>query len=175
MKKEKILSLLMLTVIIAVSFNSCKKKDDDDEPTAFDTELYNMAKETSGFVWFKNSSSALPKSSGTGHSQPFLRTRYNAAAATQLDSTGQILTGATFPENSLIVKELLNSSSVLERYAILYKKPSNENADAKGWVWGYINADGSVAEPTSNKGSACTGCHSQSDNIDYMLMKKYFP
>ncbi len=174
MKKEKILSLLFLVSIMAVSFNACKKKD-DDEPSAFDTELYNMAKETNGFVWFKNSSASLPKSNGTGHSQPLLRTRYNATAATQLDSTGQILSGAVFPENSLIVKELLNSSSVLERYAILYKKPSNENADSKGWVWGYINADGSVAAPTADKGSSCTGCHSQTDNIDYMLMKKYFP
>lgn len=174
MKKQKLLSLLFLICVIAVFISSCKKKD-DDEPTAFDTELYNMAKETSGFVWFKNSSAALPKSSGTGHSQPFLRTRYNAVAATQLDSTGQILTGATFSENSLIVKELLNSSSVLERYAILYKKPGNANADANGWVWGYINADGSVAAPAADKGSSCNGCHSQTDNIDYMLMKKYFP
>lgn len=175
MKKKKLLSLLLMATIVAVCFNSCKKKDDENEPTPIDTELYNKAKETSGFVWFKNSSAALPKSSGSGHTPPLLRTRYNTEAATQLDSTGQILPGASFPENSLIVKELLNSSSVLERYAILYKKPSNENADAKGWVWGYINADGSVAASASDKGSSCTGCHSQTDNIDYMLMKKYFP
>ena len=44
-----------------------------------------------------------------------------------------------------------------------------------GWVWGYINADESIAAPASEKGSQCISCHSQSDNIDYMLMNKYFP
>ena len=83
--------------------------------------------------------------------------------------------GATFPEGSLIVKELYDNSTTLGRYAILYKKSGSSDADAKGWVWGYINADGGVAEAASKKGSSCISCHSQADNIDYMLMNKYFP
>jgi hypothetical protein len=85
------------------------------------------------------------------------------------------MTGSTFPEGSLIVKELNDNSTTLGRYAILYKKSGSADADAKGWVWGYINADGGVAETASKKGSSCTSCHSQADNIDYMLMNKYFP
>ena len=61
------------------------------------------------------------------------------------------------------------------RYAILYKKPSDSNADASGWVWGYINANNTVATPASEKGSGCRGCHSQSNNIDLNLMNTYFP
>ncbi len=154
------------------TINSCKK---EKEATGTDKELYEMAKATSGFTWFKNSSSLLNKSSGSGHPQPFLRTRYNAVAATKLDSNGKIMTGSTFPEGSLIVKELNDNSTTLGRYAILYKKSGSADADAKGWVWGYINADGGVAETASKKGSSCTSCHSQADNIDYMLMNKYFP
>ena len=77
--------------------------------------------------------------------------------------------------NSGFVKELNDNSTTLGRYAILYKKSGSADADAKGWVWGYINADGGVAETASKKGSSCTSCHSQADNIDYMLMNKYFP
>jgi len=167
------------TIIISTAFligiwtiNSCKK---EKEAIGIDKELYEMAKTTSGFTWFNNSSSLLNKSSGSGHPQPFLKTRYNAIAAAKLDSTGKILTGATFPEGSLIVKELHDNSTTLGRYAILYKKSGSADADSKGWVWGYINSDGSVAEAASKKGSSCISCHSQTDNIDYMLMNKYFP
>lgn len=173
--KLKLKTALVLSVCFfgIVAIDACKK----DVVTAdTDTELYNMAKETNGFTFFKKTATLLAKSSGTGHSaQPLLRTRYNAIAAAKLDTNGRIMAGTTFPEGSLIVKELYNNATTLARYAVLYKKPSSADADAKGWVWGYINADGSVVNAAAQKGSGCTGCHSQTDNIDYMLMNKYFP
>ena len=81
---------------------------------------------------------------------------------------------ASFPDGSLIVKELTSGSSV-ERYAILYKRSDSEHADDRGWVWGYVNEDGTVATTAEEKGAICTGCHLQPDNIDYMLMNKFFP
>jgi hypothetical protein len=171
-KRVRAIFILATFTTSALSLNSCTK---DKETSETDLHLYEMAKTTSGFIWFNNSSVLLNKSSGSGHSQPFLRTRYNSVAASKLDSTGKVMTGSTFPEGSLIVKELYNNSTTLGRYAILYKKSGIPEADAKGWVWGYINSDGSVAEEASKKGSACSGCHSQAENIDYMLMSKYFP
>jgi hypothetical protein len=103
-----------------------------------------------------------------------LRTRYNAIAATQLDGDEKVMANASFPEESLIVKEL-SSESTVERYAILYKKSDSEHADSRDWVWGYINSDGTVATTAEDKGAICTGCHLQPDNIDYMLMNKFFP
>ncbi|MGB1317844.1 MAG: cytochrome P460 family protein, partial [Flavobacteriales bacterium] len=150
---------------------SCTK---DEAAVGIDLELLNMAEETAGFVWFKNSDEWLPKSSGSGHNYSGLRTRYNATAATQLDTEGKIRGNAAFPEGSLIVKELSNGTTV-ERYSILWKQSDNANADSNGWVWGYINADGSVATTAEDQGAICTGCHLQSDNIDYMLMNKFFP
>jgi hypothetical protein len=162
---------ILSTLILGIwTINSCKKKEKE-----LDEELFELAKETSGFVWYKNSSSLLSKSSGSGHPQTSLRTRYNAAAATKLDANGKITANATFPEGALIVKELYENSTTVIRYAILYKKTDSSSADAKGWVWGYIDANGKVAEPASNKGKACISCHNQSDNIDYMLMNKFFP
>jgi hypothetical protein len=172
--KNKMLTVAFLSFFFFCiwSMNSCKK---GKKAKGTDKELFEMAESTSGFVWYKNSDEVLSKSSASGHPQPFLRTRYNSVAATQLDSDGKIVSGASFPEGSLIVKELLDNEKSLARYAILYKQSGNKDADTQGWVWGYINADGSVSEPASNKGSSCISCHSQADNINYMLMNKYFP
>lgn len=170
--KQKTILVLFICLSGIWTINSCKK---EKEAIITDKELYEMSKTTNGFVWYKNSNALLDKSSGSAHPQPFLRTRYNSIASTKLDSNGKIQVGAIFPEGSLIVKELHDNSTTLGRYAILYKKSGSADADAKGWVWGYINADGTVAEAASKKGSSCISCHSQADNIDYMLMNKYFP
>ena len=158
--------------LLIMLFAACKK---DKAGKDIDTELFDMAKETSGFVWYKNSDSLLPISSGSGHAFPFLRTRFNSIAASQLDGSGKVNSGASFPEGSVIVKELYSSQTSLSRYAVLYKKAENPNADVNGWVWGYINSDGSVASSATGKGSNCISCHSQAGNIDYMLINAYFP
>lgn len=152
--------------------SACNKEETAE---GIDKELYDMAQNTSGYTWYKNSNSYLDKSSGSGHNFPFLRTRYNAAAADQLDSTGKIKTDASFAEGSFIVKELYNDDKSLSRYAMLYKQPNDVNADSSGWVWGYVNADGSVAVTAIDKGKQCIGCHIQPESIDYMLMNKFFP
>ncbi|MFN7294776.1 MAG: cytochrome P460 family protein [Bacteroidota bacterium] len=170
--KQKIIVTMFFSLATIWTINSCKK---EKEAEGVDKELYEMSKTTSGFMWYKNTSTLLNKSSGSAHPQSLLRTRYNAIAASKLDSNGKIQAGAIFPEGALIVKELHDNSTTLARYAILYKKSGSTDADAKGWVWGYINADGTVVESASKKGSSCISCHSQADNIDYMLMNKYFP
>ena len=173
MKNRKALLIVIVAGFLALStFHACKKKDD---PTGIDKQLYDLATETAGFVWYKHSDSLLARSAGSGHSEPFLRTRFNATAATMLDSIGKVTPGSTFPDGSLVVKELFDDLTTLGRYAILYKQPTDDNADANGWVWGYLNANGSVVTSASDKGSGCIGCHSQANNIDYMLMNVYFP
>lgn len=170
----KFINALVLAAMVwsVASLSSCSK---DDKLEGIDKELYDMASSTSGYTWFENSSAYLDKSSGSGHNFPHLRTRFNATAASRLDSTGRIFADTTFPEGSMIVKELYDGSKGLERYAILYKQSNNSNADANGWVWGYINSDETVAVSATEKGNACIGCHTQPDNIDYMLMNKFFP
>jgi hypothetical protein len=163
---------LILSIFSAFILNSCSK---DKIAKEIDRQLFEMSESTTGFTWFNNSNTLLVKSSGSGHPQPFLRTRYNAIASENLDSNGRIIEGNIFPEGSLIVKELYDDETTLGRYAILYKDSENEDADPKGWVWGYVNADRSVSVEASTKGASCISCHSQSQNIDYMLMNKFYP
>ena len=171
----KSITLFAFFGLLMILVYSCKKETKTNNP-AINTDklLYDLSKSTSGFVWYKNSDVLLNKSSGTGHVQSFLRTRYNAIASSKLDGSGKIIAGTVFPEGSLIVKELYGNATTLSLYAILYKKSDSPDADARGWVWGYINADGGVVDAASNKGRTCINCHSQNGNIDYMLMNKYF-
>lgn len=161
------------TILICLLFGWTCKYDKFINGT--DKKLLTISKELSGYVWFKKSDALLNRSASSGHSQPFLRTRYNAIAAGKLDATGNIIVGSVFDEGSIIVKELYTNNTTIGRYAILLKDKNDIYADKNGWVWGYVNSDGSVAESAANKGAACINCHSQTGNIDYMLMNKYFP
>lgn len=169
--KNKIIASVIIIVCIVFGW-TCKY---DKFINATDKKLLNISKEMTGYVWFKNSDGLLDRSSNSGHSQPFLKTRYNAIAATKLDASGNVMAGSVFAEGSIIVKELYTNNTTIGRYAILLKDKNDIYADNKGWVWGYINKDGSVAESAANKGAACINCHSQTGNIDYLLMNKYFP
>ena len=166
-----ILKAITYSTVLVLGF-ACSK---DKTGKHIDEELFDMSNSTSGFVWYKNTDQFLPKSSGSGHNYPKLRTRFNAIAAQMLDSVGKVQSGISFPEGALIVKELINDDNSLARYAILFKDSDHQYADAQGWVWGYINSDESVAISAVDKGDACISCHQQSENIDYVLMNKFFP
>lgn len=174
MKAKTITWTVSALAVVAITFQACKK--DDPEPAkGIDLQLYEMAQETNGFVWYKNSDELLDKSSGSGHNFPLLRTRFNSIAASQLDSDGKVAANASFPEGAFVVKELCNNDGSIGLYAILYKDSDNEYADDRGWVWGYIYPNGDVATSAMDKGAICTNCHLQAENIDYMLMNKFFP
>ena len=164
---------IILFTFLVFSILSCKK--DKVEAVNIDQEMYNLSQGTTNFTFYKKSNALLEKGSGSGHNYPFLKTKYNQIASTMLDSSGKVKENAIFPEGSLIVKELYNDETTIGRFAVLYKKSGDENADAKGWIWGYINSDKSVAVVASQKGGSCISCHSQSGNIDYMLMNAFHP
>lgn len=167
----KSMQLVLTGVLLIGTFLACNK---DKALGGVDGELYAMATAESGFTWYKFSDEYLTKSSGSGHNYPFLRTRFNSIAADFLDSQGRVQEGTIFPDGSLIVKELIEANNKIGRYAILYKDVDNEFADANGWVWGYINKDKSVAASASEKGASCISCHQQAENIDNILMNKFF-
>ena len=163
----------VLAVLIAFAGLAACKHEDTEDPS--DAELLELAKDTEGYTWYKESDALLPSSSGSRHAEPLLRTRFNTLAATVLDTNGQVLPDTTFPNGSVIVKELFTDGGTLDLYAVLFKKPSHPYADVDGWVWGYVRPNGEVREPSRDKGSACRNCHGQGGNIDFTLMNVYFP
>ena len=173
MKKQFTLSgILSVSIFSLLMVSSCDK---EKEITVTDHDLYEMAIETNGFTWYKNSETLLNSTEESGHSQKLLKTRFNAVAATKLDANGKVIAGSVFPEGSLIVKELFDDGPEVSVYAIRLKNSDTGNSDDKGWVWTILGADGEVLETSLNKGKNCIKCHTQDDNIDYMLLNKFFP
>jgi hypothetical protein len=170
-KKITVLLAFTMALVIMIQLPSCK----NDPPDGIDKVLYDMGRKSDGFTWYKNSSAQLDNSDLSGHAEPKQRTRYNAIAATALDSNYKIIEGTIFPEGSLVVKELYKANGDLSSLAMLYKKQSQAEADADGWVWGYFEDNGDIRSAASEKGSSCRGCHSQSGAIDFNLMNVSHP
>ncbi len=166
---KSVLTCMLIGTFFSLSLVSCKKK-----PTGVDKEIVDQALTTSGYTWYKNSDAILDASSGSGHSDPKLRTRYNAIASSILNAEYKVMDGVDFPEGALIVKELYNKNDKYKQIAIAYKKASDPNADANGWLWGTYTEDGKVIISTSAKGADCISCHSRSGNTDQMLMNVSF-
>jgi hypothetical protein len=105
-----------------------------------------------------------------------MRTRYNSVAAQMLDASGKVKSGAVFAEGSIITKELINADrTTVNGYALLIKRKADPNADADGWVWGYVTGTGAERHPLTSKGNGCIGCHSIAGHIDRTLMNVSVP
>lgn len=155
MKKSAVVIAIILGAIFSIQ--SCRKDkvDTNIDPLLFD-EINSGA-----YTYYQNGtilSGAAPSPHGT------FKLRFNATAATALDSTGELPIGGTFPDGSVLVKELYTGSNLI-LYVVMKKDPSNINA-ASSWVWAEFNTDGSARYTSANKGAACINCHSGSPNRD---------
>ncbi len=162
-------SLFLFSLLTLTLFSACKK---DRSVSGFDAELFEKAQRKDGFVFYNLSTEYLNTPKQAGHKSIYLRTKYNDLASSILNENGGIIDGINFPDGSLIVNEMYTIKGEPDKYAVLFKDPKNDYADQNGWVWSYFNADKTIIEPTSRKGTSCIACHSKGNN--YMLMPNYF-
>ncbi len=144
-------------LFIACLLASCKK---DKEIKNANDQLFDEAT-ASGFTYFDNGD-LLAGASPIPHGS--FKLRFNAIAYAALDTTGKLPVGATFPNGSLIVKEIFNGADIT-LLAIMKKNPSSEYA-ANGWMWAEIKPERDVSFSLQEKGDACVGCHNGSPNRD---------
>lgn len=177
MKKYLSSALCPSFLILCLVCSACDTtviKTDNTTPTNADAltipKIFEIAKQTSGYTWYKRSDVYLARNVKSGHAEPLERTRYDATAATQLDANGKVKEGAVFPEGSTIVKELVTSDRVINGYALMIKRKADPSADADGWVWGYVTAAGAERHPLASKGNGCIDCHSIAGHINRTLM-----
>lgn len=162
------------TFFLLAFLYSCSKEKTPVIENDIDTQLFEMSVSTDSFSWYYLKDSLLTKSSGSGHAEGYLKTRYNQIATTHLDSNGKVIPNSVFSEGSLIVKELINTPGTINRYAIMWKKSDSPYSDENGWVWGYINSNGQAQVSAKDKGAVCISCHSQQGHINSTLMNHYF-
>ena len=143
----------------------------DGAPQLTDADVSSAARASAGWTYYKRSLDTLPRTAGSGHGETRLRTRYNAVAAAQLDANGKVRSGASFPDSSLIVKELY-SGSALSRFAVMMKVRSSPNA-AGGWLWAYYSPEGATQISIASKGGSCASCHA--GGVDFTRMNDSHP
>ena len=96
--------------------------------------------------------------SGSSAHQPRIRVSMNAKAFGALQN-GLLPSGTTFPDGSILFKEVLANSGVTSLYTVMYKDRSNSLA-GNGWLWAEIRPGGGTEYSVTNRGGACTSCHS---------------
>jgi hypothetical protein len=175
MKKYTAVALGLLII------SGCREKEatsptSPDHPTVNDAQLYQMVLTVPKAAFFKHSPDTIPGNNGGAHAGNIL-VWYNAKAATQLDAQGKVQSNPSFPDSSLIVKQIFTSANVTTAYAILFKLRAATNAGAGGWVWSELSANGTPLASANSKGSGCSGCHSTVSglNFDYTRMNDSHP
>ncbi len=167
---------VMVAVLIAAGTACGGAGDGATEPGASGGELTDaqvsaLARAPAGWTYYRGRPDTLMRSTGSGHADARLRTRYNARAATQLDAAGKVRASASFPDSSLIVKELISGSAV-SRYAVMMKMRGSANAGG-GWLWAYYRPNGDTEISIAARGAACTACHGS--GIDLTRMNDSHP
>jgi hypothetical protein len=151
--KFKMLYLSFCAVAIAGFTQSCKKENTDME-----TMLFSEFSTTTGYTFYKNSSTIVASSAESPHNR-FFRVRFNEIAKNALTNNGKLPVGGTFPEGSIVAKELYDSATgQLALYAVM-KKASNDSNAANGWLWAEYNANGQIVYSVTKKGAGCISCH----------------
>ncbi len=100
--------------------------------------------------------------------QPLIRVSLNVTAASALRD-GRLPPGGTFPDGSVLFKEVLSNGRTPSVYAVMYRDRANAQA-GNGWLWAELRPNGGVDYSIANRGGACTGCHllgrgSQNDSV----------
>lgn len=136
-----------------------------------DATLFALSQPDASWTFYKRS--AVPfKRSSQAHTESHALVRYNTFAASALDPEGKVRANASFPDSSIIVKELSNGTTITT-LAIMMKLRGSASAGHGGWVWAEFGPTGAVKYPTKGRGAACSSCHAS--GIDFTRMNDSRP
>ena len=171
------MKLRTLSFAIIASFfllMQCKEEETPPPGAITDQQLFDMASTTTGFTYYRNNPAFLVSQSGQAHGS-WVRFRYNAVAQAALTDNGKLPTGGTFPEGSLIVKELHGDTTGndLNGYAIILKAPNDPDA-RNGWVWAEYFGSPTLGTRVTDDSQFCVNCHSI-NHRDYNRVFELFP
>ena len=167
---------IFLGIALLISIGSCKNDplaglEPGTGPAVSDADLFILTQSGPGWVFYKRSSTPITRS-GAVHPEPQILVRFNPKAATQLDAAGKIRPGASFPDSSVIVKELA-TNGIVSTLAVMMKLRGSASAGFDGWIWAEFGRTGQSKYSTAGRGAACSACHSS--GIDYTRMNDSHP
>jgi hypothetical protein len=172
----------LAAVVAGIALAACGGDDgtspepDPVERIDTDAELLDLVMQRepfTTFTLFPNTDSLISgRLEGSEAHQPLVRVSMNAKALTALVSD-TLPDGATFPDSSIIFKEVRGSSTIFF-YAVMYKDRDNPLA-ANGWLWGEYRSNG-LDFPNGSiqrSGANCVGCHSLEEGPGNDLVRTF--
>lgn len=142
------LKLMLMLLPAVTTMIACKKdKEESSADQAFSSEIRNGS-----YSYYQNGNT-LSAASPSPHGS--FKLKFNSTALAALDSTGELPSGATFPNGSVIVKEVVSGSGVT-LLAVMKKEPSNANAGS-GWMWAEYEPDGSTVFSVGKREMVASG------------------
>jgi len=169
--KNVVSLLLLLLAVVSCKSDPLKSLAPGTGPAVSDASLFTLSQSAATWKFYKNSTTPVTRASGP-HPEPKALVRYNAIAATQLDANGKVRAGASFPDSSVIVKQL-SSGTTVSTYAVMMRLRGSASPSFDGWIWAEFGPTGSVKYSTSARGASCYSCHSA--GIDYTRMNDSQP
>ena len=166
------LSCLCAFALVGCSSDPLAGLEPGTGPAVSDADLQVIIQSGAPWKYFGNLTTPFARASTSPHPEAFIRVRYNSFAATQLDAAGRVKPGASFPDSSVIVKELSNGSAI-STYAVMMKLRGSASAGFGGWIWAEYKPGGLTQYSTTRRGDSCSSCHSQ--GIDYTRMNDTHP
>lgn len=165
MKKNKMIFILAFTLFAAAVtgyiFILSPPKNTGDE------ELFKWITSETEFYYYRHSPEILPTSEETERAHDnFMRIRFNRKAADVLNGDGHLPKGVSFPDSSIIVKEIYSEKNgPVNLLAVMVKLKGAPNS-AKDWLWAEFTPAGEVEYSLSKNGKVCVSCHkSNYDNV----------
>ncbi|MFN0200216.1 MAG: cytochrome P460 family protein [Bacteroidia bacterium] len=154
---------LLLLLGASMLYSGCRRSVDDD-PTSADGALYAALKNQT-FTYYKGEDKILQPKGSSPHG-PF-KLLFNAKAASVLDSLGKLPVGATFPDSSIVLKEVFDGND--KKQLVPMMRMRNDANSAEGWLWGQYTPEGKLVYSVSKKGAKCVSCHQATGNRDLTL------
>ncbi|MEK9135855.1 MAG: cytochrome P460 family protein [Bacteroidota bacterium] len=107
---------------------------------------------------------------GSNAHQPLMRVSMNAIAFNAL-SDGRLPAGASFPDGSIVFKQIRQGTETV-LYAVMYKERGSPHS-GNGWLWAEFQPDGTPFISVTRKGTNCTGCHSREQGPQHDFVRTF--
>jgi hypothetical protein len=165
-------SLFILSLVILV-VASCTKDKGEIESKAINTDAKLFAfYQSQTFSYYKGDNvNKIASMSGEHIGTYFLK--FNAKATSALGPDGKLAAGSSFPDSSLVVKEMYNGGATPYMYIMLMKNSKSPLAK-NGWLWAKYNPDGTNIYSIGQDASTCISCHAPGGR-DYLQSFDYHP
>lgn len=157
MKSNYVSLISFFLTVILISVFGCKKKKTNEA-------LYNASIATD-LSFYKGKDTIYDPKGGSPHG--YFKLKFNQTAINALGADGKLPIGETFPEGSVIVKEIY-ASGAISLYAVM-KKDRNSKFASHKWVWGEYSPSGKTVVSVNGEGKECVSCHTNGTTRDLTL------